>query len=270
MAEVEVSAPAKVSAGFFDMGFELVKGESAEGKYEILGDDMQVLTLELAPDQVMISEPGTMLTMSDGVETEVVCDNCCARQCGGEPPINVSYTNSGTETGFVGFTPNVPAKILPMSLDAYPNGMNAQSGAYMSSIGQVTPGFSLDCNPMTACCAGMGCCRQKLTGDGVAFLNATGTVIKKSLSDGEVLVVDTHSLVAWDAGVGLGVQATGGMCVACFGGEGCCNTTLKGPGDVWIQSMNLGKIKRSLGVVITMKEGGRGGGAPVDHESMVR
>ena len=95
-----------------------------------------------------------------------------------------------------------------------------------------------------------------------------GTVIKKSLSDGEVLVVDTQSLVAWDAGVGLGVQATGGMCVACFGGEGCCNTTLKGPGDVWIQSMNLSKMKRSLGVVITMKGGG--GGAPVDHESMVR
>lgn len=95
----------------------------------------------MAPDQKMVSEPGTMLTMSDGVETEVVCDNCCARQCGGEPPINVSYTNSGTETGFVGFTPNVPAKILPMSLDAYPNGMNAQSGAYMSSIGQVGEGY---------------------------------------------------------------------------------------------------------------------------------
>ena len=145
----------------------------------------------------------------------------------------------------------------------------------------------------------MGCCRQKLTGDGVAFLNATGesrsipptlcitafqppptsprplarpplpgTVVKKSLSDGEVLVVDTNSLVAWDAGVGLGVQATGGMCVACFGGEGCCNTTLKGPGDVWVQSMNLGKLKRSMRVDITMRN--QGGGAPVDHESMVR
>jgi len=96
-------------------------------------------------------------------------------------------------------------------------------------------------------------------------------VIKKSLSDGEVLVVDGPSLVAWDARIGLGVQATGGMCVACCSrsGEACCNTTVKGPGDVWIQSMNLGKLKRKLGVVITMKKSANGGG-PVDHERMDR
>lgn len=268
MTEVaEVSEPANVSDGFFELGFELVKSESTSDKYEILGDDMQVITLEMQPDQVMISEPGTMLTMSKDIKTEVVWDDCCARMCGGEPPMNVKYTNEG-EKGFVGFTPNMPAKIIPMNLDQYPNGMNAQKGAYMSSQGQVKAGFSLDCCSATCCCSGMGCCRQKLEGDGVAFLNATGTVIKKELASGEMLVVDTESLVAWDAGVGLGVQATGGCCVACLGGEGCCNTTVTGPGDVWIQSMNLSKLKRSMGVEITMRN--QSGGAPITHEEMDR
>ena len=94
----------------------------------------------MAPDQKMVSEPGTMLTMSKDVETEIICDNCCARMCGGEPPMNVSYTNTGSEPGFVGFTPNTPSKIIPLSLDKYPNGMNAQKGAYMLSQGQVSVG----------------------------------------------------------------------------------------------------------------------------------
>jgi uncharacterized protein (AIM24 family) len=108
----------------------------------------------------------------------------------------------------------------------------------MSHVGNnVTVGCNRDCNCMVCCCAGFGCCRQKITGtqNDIAFIAAGGTVIYRKLDVNEVVIVDTRSVVAMEESVQLGIVSNGRFCTCCCGGEGCCSTTLTGPGKVFLQ-----------------------------------
>jgi hypothetical protein len=113
----------------------------------------------------------------------------------------------------------------------------AQGGAYMSHLGDADVGCSLDCSYKTCCCAGLGCCRQKITGsdDSIAFLAAGGTIVYKHLADGETITVDTNSVVALEESVSLGITPNGKLGTCLCGGEGCFSTTLTGPGRVYLQ-----------------------------------
>ena len=105
-------------------------------------------------------------------------------------------------------------------------------------------------------CAGFGMCRQTISGaPGTAFVQATGTVERKNLKSGETLVVDSYSLVAWhDATLGVRPVGTCGAC--CCGGEGCCYTTITGPGTAWVQSMPWELYRRHMGVVVQLDKNG--------------
>lgn len=115
----------------------------------------------------------------------------------------------------------------------------AYPGSYMSELGNVDVGCDLDCAPHTCCCAGLGCCRQKIEGsdDSIAFLAAGGTVVYASLKEGETITVDTQSLLAIEESVKMGIVSNGRLCsiTCCCGGEGIFSTTLTGPGRVYMQ-----------------------------------
>lgn len=98
-------------------------------------------------------------------------------------------------------------------------------------------GCDLDASPTTCCCAGFGCCRQKIEGttDSIAFLNAGGTILYRDLQPDEVITVDTRSVVAIEQDVTLGITPNGRFCTCLCGGEGCFSTTLTGPGKVFMQ-----------------------------------
>lgn len=254
---------------FKQMGFDILQTSSItgpgqdEGAWKLLGDDLHILVLNMEPGQQVTTEPGTFLMGSADIKTEMTFDNCCCRFIGGEPCVNSILTNDGDNAGHVGVTSNMPAKILPIDVGKY-GGIKAQKGAYMTSMGEATPSFEVCADgPINAVCAGMGCVKQTINGNGMAFLNATGTIMTKTLNDGDKLIIDTQSVVAYTKDATLGVSLTGGCCVCCFSGEGCCNTTVSGPGTVWIQSMPFEKMKSSLGSVVTKKKSGGGGeGAP--------
>merc|ERR1712107_956787 len=97
-----------------------------------------------------------------------------------------------------------------------------------------------------ACCGGMGLFMMTLHGNGMAFLKAGGTVLQKVLRDGETVVVDQHSILAFENSVKFGVQRVGG-CLACFcAGEGMFNATLTGPGFIMVHTMGLDKLKNAV------------------------
>lgn len=124
----------------------------------------------------------------------------------------------------------------------------AQRGAYLSHVGEVDVGCDMDLNPITCCFAGLGLFRQKIAGttDSIAFLNAGGTLVYKDLKQGERIIVDTRSLVAMGQDVSMGITPNGQLCTICFGGEGCCSTTLTGPGKVYIQVGDASLSTRTL------------------------
>jgi uncharacterized protein (AIM24 family) len=88
---------------------------------------------------------------------------------------------------------------------------------------------------------GEGFILQKLEGDGLAFLHAGGTVVKRELN-GETLRVDTGCIVAFDATVEYSIEAAGGLKSMLFGGEGLFLATLKGHGTVWLQSLPFSRL----------------------------
>lgn len=118
----------------------------------------------------------------------------------------------------------------------------------MAELGDVTVGCDLDCSLTTCCCAGFGCCRQKLSGsnDSIAFLAAGGTVVYKHLEENETITVDSGSVVGIESTVELGITFNGKFCTCCCGGEGCFSTTLKGPGRVYLQSMSFARFSAAV------------------------
>jgi uncharacterized protein (AIM24 family) len=214
--------------------------------------------------------------MSNGVTGSVNCDAPIKRACGGQPCIMSVYNGNGND--YIGLSPAIPAKIIP--IDTKTMGlMRFKSGGYLAHYGNVDLNFDFDCCSMTCCFGGQGCVRPSVSGDGTAFLQAMGTVLQKDLADGETLVVDTHSVLAWSGSAELGVKCVGGCCTVCFGGEGCFNTTLTGPGKAYVQSYSKEKFAAAIrSMVPPPKNGGAkgaamaaaGAGAPPDAEQMVR
>jgi len=236
-------------------------GRDAGDSYEVLGDSDQLLYIELAPGASVLASPGAMMMMSNNIQTSVSYDSMGVRCCSGESCCLARFTNTGNLESHLSLTAKAPSVVLPLKLQRDAGAMQLRRGSYFASRGDVDIGFECDCNPLTSCCAGFGCVRQTLAGDGTAFLAATGTVTTKTLADGEMLVVDSTSLMAWESSARLGVRPAGGCCVCCLSGEGCCNTTITGPGTVYLQSMTFTRMHNALSFTVYKKSrAGAGGG----------
>lgn len=237
-------------------------------KYEIVGTDMQMLRIHLDPGEKVTAEPGAMVYAHSATKAGCNGDDCCARCLSGSPCIMGTFEATGPGA-YVGLTPVRPAKVLPLNL----NGRRflGKDRAYFASIGDVTVSYDVDTNPLTCCCGGQGLIRQVIKGDGMAFMGAMGVITTKTLAAGETLQVDTTSVVAWEDSVKFAVRRTGSFFTCCCAGEGMFNTTLEGPGLVFLQSYSHGKFKQFAeiwalqnggGAGNVMSQGGAFGGAP--------
>ena len=124
--------------GFYRAG---AGNDAGRGKWDIVGEHMQILSVALAPGEQLESEPGGMMYMSDGVKAEAdfSCPGACVRCLGGERCVLMHYKNSGGKPGFVGITPARPADIVALDLATYGNKISARSGAHLSVKAQQQP-----------------------------------------------------------------------------------------------------------------------------------
>ena len=182
-----------------------------------------------------------------------------------------TYTNNGGENGYVGLTSNTPfSEVVPVPFAALDgNTINVKRGAWMGGTTDTNASAKLlpakSC--MACCCGGMPPIIQEISGQdgGVAFLSAAGTIVTKTLAAGEGIVVDSDSVVGFGKDVGFDVKSVGNCQSVFFGGEGCFNTTLTGPGPVFLQSISVDSLMRKLVTIQKEKdpqEGGGGGAAP--------
>jgi len=227
------------------------------GDFEIIGSDFsQVVEVEARPGQTVTCEPGSMLFMSEGMKMDAdvggLGQGCKRMCCAGESFFRLHLVNQTQEVQKVALTPNFPAKIVPVDLSLH-SGMIVNRGAFLGALGtdwkvnlQMAGGLG------AGCCAGQGFFMNTLHGTGMAFLNAGGTVMTKTLAEGEQVVVDHHSVLAFERTVTLGIRRAGGCLVCCCAGQGLFNATLTGPGFIMIHSMALQKMKKAVG-------GGAGG-----------
>lgn len=240
--------------------------------YQIFGDDMQFVEVELDPNEAVVGEAGSMFYMEDFIQMETIFGDGSASQGGvlgkllgagkrlvtGESLFTTVFTNQGQGKRKVAFGASYPGKIIPVHLDQIGGTLLCQKDAFLCAAKGVSLGIAFQKRLGAGFFGGEGFILQKLEGDGLAFIHAGGSIIEKNLQIGETLRVDTGCVVAFTSNVEFDIQFVGGVKTALFGGEGIFFTTLKGPGKVWLQSLPLARLANRI--VGASKMGGSKGG----------
>jgi uncharacterized protein (TIGR00266 family) len=160
----------------------------------------------------------------------------------GESLFTTVYTNAGQGKKRVAFAAPYPGKILPMDLRQMGGMLLCQKDAFLCAARGVSLGIAFQQKLSVGFFGGEGFIMQKLEGDGLAFVHAGGTVVKRELQPGQTLLVDTGCVVAYTPNVNFEIQYVGKIKTALFGGEGLFFAKLTGPGTVWLQSLPFSRL----------------------------
>jgi uncharacterized protein (TIGR00266 family) len=227
---------------------------SHEVDYEIFGDDMQIVEVELDPQETVIAEAGAMnymeddiafeAKMGDGTDTDAGLMtkllNVGKRVLTRESIFMTHFTNTGKVKRRAAFAAPYPGKIIPHDLSKT-GSLICQKDAFLCAAHGTKVGIAFQKRFGAGLFGGEGFILQQLTGDGLAFLHAGGTVIEKQLNN-ETLRVDTGCIVAFEPTISYDIQRAGGLKSMVFGGEGLFLATLSGTGRVLLQSLPFSRL----------------------------
>lgn len=232
---------------------------SHEIDYKILGNDIQMVEVELDPQETVIAEAGTMVYMDETIRFEAkMGDGSQANQglmgkllsagsrvLTGESLFLTHFTNDGYGKARVAFSAPYPGTIIPVDLKTLRSPLVVQKDGFLCAAKGTKFSIVFNRRLGAGLVGGEGFILQKLEGDGKAFIHAGGTVIRKDLNN-ELLRVDTGCVVAFENTIDFDVEKSGSMKSMIFGGEGLFVATLKGTGTVWLQSMPIRKLIQAL------------------------
>lgn len=224
--------------------------------YQIFGEEMQYVSVELDPQETAIAEPGAFLMMEDGIQMETIFGDGSQQQNSilgklfqagkralvGESLFMTAYTNMQSGKKKVSFASPYPGKIVPLYLPNLGGKVICQKDAFLCAAKGVSIGIEFQRKLGTGLFGGEGFIMEKLEGDGMAFLHACGHVVQKQLQEGDLLKIDTGCIVGFTSGVQYDIQFVGGIKNSIFGGEGLFFATLRGPGTVWIQTLPISRL----------------------------
>lgn len=228
---------------------------SDEVDYEIIGDDLQIVEIELDPSETIIAEAGSMNYMEDDITYEAkmgdgsnpksgIMDsllNVGKRVLTGESLFITHFTNKGMKKRKVAFAAPYPGKIIPIDLSQVGGRFICQKDAFLCAAFGTRLNIAFSRKIGAGFFGGEGFILQKLEGDGLAFVQAGGTIIKKELQ-GETLRVDTGCIVGFSEGIEYDIQRAGSLKSMIFGGEGLFLATLRGVGTVYLQSLPFSRL----------------------------
>lgn len=229
--------------------------KSHEVDYQVFGDDLQFVEIELDPRETVIAEAGAMMYMEDGISYETrmgdgskanegfmsKLGSVAKRAFTGESLFMTHFTNQAQGKKHVAFGAPYPGKIIAIDLDEANGELLCQKDAFLcAALGtEVTIAFNKKLG--AGLFGGEGFILQKLRGDGNVFIHAGGTIVEKRLA-GEKLMVDTGCIVAFESTINYDIQRSGNLKSMIFGGEGLFLATLQGSGRVWLQSLPFSRL----------------------------
>jgi len=239
--------------------------------FEIKGSEMQFVEVELDPGEAAVGEAGSMMFMDAGISMDTVFGDGSKNQSGlfgkllgagkrlitGESLFTTVYTNQGAGKLRVAFAAPYPGKILPMDLRQLGGMLICQKDAFLCAAKGVSLGIHFQQKMSTGFFGGEGFVMQKLEGDGLAFVHAGGTVVRRELKPGQVLFIDTGCIVAYTPSVNFEVQYVGKIKTALFGGEGLFFAKVTGPGTVWLQSLPFSRLASRVFAAAPQRGGSR-------------
>ena len=226
-----------------------------EVDYTIIGDDMQMVQVELDPGETVIAEAGAMnymepdivfeARMGDGSEAESglmgKLFGAGKRALTGESIFMTHFSNRGGVKRHVAFAAPYPGKIIPMDLGRLGGEILCQKDAFLCAASGTRVGIAFQRRLGAGFFGGEGFILQRLQGDGMVFVHASGTIVERHMQ-GETLRVDTGCLVAFESSIDYNIERAGNLKSMFFGGEGLFLATLSGHGRVWIQSLPFSRL----------------------------
>ncbi|MFQ5806033.1 MAG: TIGR00266 family protein [Phycisphaerae bacterium] len=236
--------------------------------YQIFGDDMQYVEIEVDPNEMVIAEAGAMMYMTLGIQMEATLGDpsrqdqslmgrvftAAKRKITGESLFMTTFTGQGPGKQQVAFAAPYPGKIVPMDLAQLGGEILCQKDSFVCAARGVRVDIAFTKRFGAGLFGGEGFILQRLTGDGITFVHAGGTLSHKRLAAGDSLRIDTGCIVAFQSSVSYDIKFVGGIKNTLFGGEGLFFAILTGPGDVWLQSLPFSRL---AGRVMAASVGGK-------------
>ncbi len=224
--------------------------------FEIFGDDMQFVEIELDPNETAIAEAGAMMYLEDGINMQTIFGDgseqsnsimgkifgAGKRILTGESLFMTAFTNTGSRKQRAAFGAPYPGKIIALDLSEHGGDLLCQKSAFLCAAKGVSVGIAFQKRLGVGLFGGEGFILQRLQGDGYVFVHAGGSIIEKELKPHEKMRIDTGCIAALEANVQYDIEFVGGIKTALFGGEGIFFATVTGPGKVWIQSLPFSRL----------------------------
>ena len=239
--------------------------------YEIKGSEMQFVEVELDPGEAAVGEAGSMMFMDAGISMEAVFGDGSQANSGlwgalvgagkrlitGEKMFTTVYQNQASQKRRIAFAAPFPGKIVALDLQRLGGTLIAQKESFLCAARGVSIGLHFQQRLSVGFFGGEGFVMQRLEGNGLAFIHAGGTVVRRELQAGETLLVDTGCIVAYTPNVNFEIQYVGKIKTALFGGEGLFLAKMTGPGQVWLQSLPFSRLASRV-FAAAPQAGGRG------------
>jgi uncharacterized protein (TIGR00266 family) len=228
--------------------------------YNIFGDDMQFVEVELDPNESVIAEAGALMYMDMAIQMQTIFGDgsqqaqadtgwwgkikaAGSRVLTGESLFMTMFTHKGPSgKAKLAFAAPYPGKIIPVDLKEVGGTLICQKEAFLCGARGVAVGIALQKKLGVGLFGGEGFIMQKLDGDGLVFCHAGGTIMSRDLKPGETLRIDTGCIVAYQPTVNFDIQMASDIKSALFGGEGMFFATLTGPGRIWLQSIPFSRF----------------------------
>ena len=216
-------------------------------QYEIKGGDFPVVICTLENGETMITEKGSMSWMSPNIQMETHgggLGRMFSKAFSGESMFQNHFTARGGQ-GMIAFCSSFPGQVKAVRI-APGQEMIVQKSAFLASEAGVNLSIHFQKKLGAGFFGGEGFIMQKLSGNGMAFVEIDGELMEYQLKPGQKLVVDTGYVAGFESSVQMDIQTVSGAKNILFGGEGLFNTVLTGPGRVWLQTMPIHTVANAV------------------------
>lgn len=227
--------------------------------FQIFGEDIQYVEIELDPGESAVSEAGAMMYKDNNISMNTIFGDGSGgkadtggffdklvgagkRLITGESLFTTIFTHEGSGKAKVAFAAPYPGRIIPVDLSKLGGSLICQKDCFLCAAKGVSIGIYFQKKILTGLFGGEGFIMQKLDGDGMSFIHAGGMLKEIELKEDEVIHLDTGCLVAMQPQVSFDLEQAGSIKTAFFGGEGFFFAKLKGPGKIWIQSLPFSRL----------------------------
>ncbi len=215
-------------------------------EYSIVGNNLPVVICKLNGGEQLITERGSMSWMTPNITMETKgggFGKMLGRLASGDSMFQNIYTAQGPSE--IAFASSFPGEIRAYNIEPGKE-LIVQKSAFLACTQGVELSMFFNKKIGSGLFGGEGFIMQKLSGNGVAFVEIDGSAVDYTLAPGQSMIVDTGNLAMMSATCTMDIQMVKGAKNLLLGGEGLFNTVVTGPGNITLQTMPLSGVANVL------------------------